>query len=319
MSAEDSIIETEAIDWLIRVNSSDFGDWDALSAWMARSDDHARAFNALAALDHAYAAGQPRDRRNPFHGGGLGHAVMATKSGWWQVARGRAAAAAVMALVALVSIFTLFPRTSVIETRPGEMREVVIAQGVRVHLNGDTRIEYSGQNPDKVDLVRGEALFDVTNGATRPFEVTAGEIVMRDLGTTFNVIHSPSVTELAVSSGRVMFDSKGLAIVLAKGEAARVAGPRSPAERFGMPADSIAGWRSGRLVYRNASLAQIAEDLARRSGARISVTQQAAERRFTGTIGLGQNADDTLNKVAPLLGVEAHRDEAGWILDAAAR
>jgi transmembrane sensor len=314
MNAEESIIEAEAIDWLIRVNSPDFADWDGLAAWMARSAEHAGAFNALARLDHAFAETRPKAARNPLHGVGAREPVTA----WRRLLGTRAAAAAVMALVAFVSPFSFYPRNQVIVTRPGETREVVLAQGVRAWLNGDTRIEYSGDNPQRVELVRGEALFDVANGATRPFEVVAGKIVMRDLGTTFNVIHSTSVTELAVSSGRVVFDSTGQAITLGQGQAARVNGPGLKAERFAIPAEAIAGWRSGRLVYRNAAMTQVAEDIARKTGARIAVAQNAANLRFTGTIGLDNDLDQTLERAGPILGVEPRQQGSGWILDAVA-
>jgi transmembrane sensor len=317
MNAGESIIETEAIDWLIRVNSPDFGDWDGLAAWMARSADHARAFNQLAALDDAFAAAEPKRQRNPLHATGDRDATVAAAP-WRGLVGTRAFAAAVMTLVAFGSLFVFFPRTQVIETRPGEMREVILAEGVRAWLNGDTRIEYAGKDPKEVELVRGEALFDVTNGSARPFEVTAGRIVMRDLGTTFNVIHGSSVTELAVSSGRVIFDSKGAAITLGKGQAARVSGPGLGADRFTIPAEAIAGWRSGRLVYRNAALIQIAEDISRRTGVRIAVAPDAASLRFTGTIGLDKDLGDTLGRAGPILGVEAHQQGSGWVLDAVA-
>lgn len=313
MNARASDIETEAIAWLVRVNSPQFEDWDKLTAWMALSGDHARIFNELAALDHVYAAAShaSAEQRDAL----VQPAAPMARRRWPQSSP--VARIAALAAVLLLAIFAFYPRTTAVQTRPGEMREVQLAGGVRVFLNGDTRIEYRGEAPRRVTLVRGEALFDVTHDGSSPFEVAAGKIVMRDLGTTFNVIRSASVTELAVAQGRVVFDSEGRALTLSQGEAARLTAQAGAAERFAVPADAVAGWRSGRLVYRNAALSQIAEDLSRRSGVPVVAGPDTAALRFTGTIAVGADLDATLVRIAPLLGVTARHGPSGWVLDAA--
>jgi transmembrane sensor len=205
----------------------------------------------------------------------------------------------------------------VVETAPGTTQQIAIGRGVTAYLNGSTRIEYSGKDGREIALIQGEALFDVEHGTGRPLEVTAGDLVMRDLGTTFNVVHSPTVTQLSVSQGKVIFDSKGVAIPVVKGQAVRKEAGQAVPQRFDIPSDSVAGWKSGRLVYRNASINQIAEDFSRRLGQPITVAQSAVGKRYTGTLTVGSKAESAIGDLQVMIGVSARRSKAGWILDAA--
>lgn len=55
----------------------------------------------------------------------------------------------------------------------------------------------------RVNLLRGEARFDVQKDAARPFVVRAGELDVRAVGTSFNVRLSARTVEVVVTSGQV--------------------------------------------------------------------------------------------------------------------
>lgn len=303
--------EIEAADWVIRSRAAAFDAWAELTDWMEAQPANAEAFNrlmlrdaAIADLLHERAERQgllaANDDDRPQHRRRMGYAALG-------------AMAAALALAVFV-----WPRgPMIIETGPGELREVTLADGVTASLNGDTRLEYDRGDPRAVRLVRGEALFDVRHGTGKPMEVTAGSLVMRDLGTTFDVIHSPTQTSLAVAQGTVLFDARGAALPVLRGEgAARIKGS-AQVVRFALPDAAVAGWRTGRLVYRDAGAVQIAEDLSRRLGVPVAVAQRAQELRFTGTISTGADAGQAVARAAALIGAQAVKTQAGWRLDAA--
>jgi transmembrane sensor len=54
-----------------------------------------------------------------------------------------------------------------------------------------------------VELVKGEALFEVRPDPRRPFTVTAGDASIRDVGTRFNVYRGADNTTVSVLEGEV--------------------------------------------------------------------------------------------------------------------
>ncbi|QHL90470.1 hypothetical protein GVO57_06010 [Sphingomonas changnyeongensis] len=79
---------------------------------------------------------------------------------------------------------------------------MTLADGSRVDLNGGTRIALDRGNPRFARLERGEALFTIVHDEARPFEVHAGDAVLRDLGTVFDVVREPDRLRVAVAEGR---------------------------------------------------------------------------------------------------------------------
>lgn len=305
--------ELEAVDWVIRSNSVDFAAWAELADWMAVAPSNAEAFNRLALLD-SEAAQHLRSRQVQPLLAAANDDARAAGTGWPRL-RGWTALGGIAA--ALMVAVLLWPRGPVvIETGPGELREVAIADGVTASLNGSTRIEYSRDDPRALRLVRGEALFDVRHGSGKPLEVTAGTLVMRDLGTTFDVVLSPTQTQLAVSQGKVLFDARGASLPVEQGQGVRVVAGKQGPVRFALPGEAVAAWRGGRLVYRDAGIVQIAEDLSRRFGAPVTAAPSVQSLRFTGAIGAGGSADETIRKAGIMLGANPVKTASGWRLDA---
>jgi transmembrane sensor len=74
------------------------------------------------------------------------------------------------------------------QTQLGEQLTVRLGEGSRVTLNTDSKIAVRLQADRRiVDLLQGEALFEVAHDATRPFDVHVGKTLLRDLGTRFDV------------------------------------------------------------------------------------------------------------------------------------
>ena len=109
----------------------------------------------------------------------------------------RALAAAVL-VVLIVGALYFYRSDPGIETRLGEQRSVTLDDGTRIALNTATRIHVQyDKSLRRVQLDRGEALFEVARNPEWPFVVSAGgrDVVAR--GTSFLVrreAHSVAVT-----------------------------------------------------------------------------------------------------------------------------
>jgi len=89
-------------------------------------------------------------------------------------------------------------------TGVGEQRVVRLDDGTRLSLNSGThvRITYS-DSERRVELVRGEAFFEVAHNAARPFIVTAGSQQVIATGTTFVVRYEAARTAVTLLEGSV--------------------------------------------------------------------------------------------------------------------
>jgi transmembrane sensor len=77
---------------------------------------------------------------------------------------------------------------------------------------------------------------------------------------------------------------------------------------------AVASWRQGRLVYTNASIADISQDIGRSLGVTLTAVPGAQAMRFTGTIRLDRDPARFFAQAAPLMGLTAVRQGDGWLL-----
>ena len=92
----------------------------------------------------------------------------------------------------------------------GERRSITLADGSTVDLNARSklRIEFS-KNERRVELLEGQALFQVAKDHSRPFIVASGEATVRAVGTQFDVYRKAGGTTVTVLEGRVAVYSTG--------------------------------------------------------------------------------------------------------------
>jgi len=97
-------------------------------------------------------------------------------------------------------------------TAVGEQLRVELPDGSKVLLNTNTHllVRYS-DGRRRIELHKGEALFDVAHNPGRPFEVYAGKGLVRAIGTAFSVYLRPSDVEVVVTEGVVEIDSQATA------------------------------------------------------------------------------------------------------------
>jgi transmembrane sensor len=95
--------------------------------------------------------------------------------------------------------------TGSFSTARGEHRCWRFPEESEVCLNTSSAVRFSfSRNARKIEVLAGEALFTVNSGDKRPFEVLSGDLVIRDVSTSFDVYRRTSNSTLVtVISGRV--------------------------------------------------------------------------------------------------------------------
>lgn len=191
---------------------------------------------------------------------------------------------------------TAAPLRAHLASAVGAIDSMTLADGTRILLGPGSRIDLDagfGTANRSLSLI-GDARFDVHHNSARPFTVRTSSATFRDVGTVF-AVHSDSSegSRVVVSEGAVSVSGLGGAgpVILRKGDRATVAASGSMSvERSSMAAEDTA-WAAGRLVFRDATVAQVAADVSRWYGLSLHVDSSLASRRITATFDRNAGAD----------------------------
>ena len=275
-------LRSEAIDWLMRIQASprDAALRAALEGWLAESDSRCDAYRSvekvwrltgeLPAAIPQVASTVPtrmsRMRRNA--------AISMTAL---------AACAALYFLPVLQLRFAADHMTDI-----GELRELKLDDGSVVNLNAASAIALRHADARReIELLTGQAFFQVAPAHNRPFVVIAGDVTVIVTGTAFDVRTSYDSVSVAVQSGTVdVARAGGAATRLTSGERLTIARSGAVAKSTVAP-DDVAAWRERRLVVDGATLGEVVEELDRHHPGAIVLSDRAlAARRVTGIFDL---------------------------------
>jgi transmembrane sensor len=180
----------------------------------------------------------------------------------------------------------------------GQTKFVVLPDGSRVVLHGDTRIEYDRDFNNKTREVSlaGEAYFDVvhlnTAGRTPvPFVIRTGKIRTTVLGTAFSIKSLPSESEVVVTvtRGKVRVDDGGKhTSLLTANQQMTYNTHTTVADEKVVKSQELTAWVQADMVFQEMPFGELAEMLAKRYGVKISFQNPQLQNclitgRFSGT------------------------------------
>lgn len=292
----DDELFAQASAWHFRLQAEDVSEQERrdFATWLAQGDAQLRAWDEaqglLAALKPA-ACSMPRTTSK-------------RRRAWpW------AAAAAVLLTLGLVWQTPWPDRLRADHyTGVGETRVIQLADGSRIQLNTDAAlsIDLSG-NERQVRLLRGEAWFEVSHDAARPFVVEGGQARVRVLGTRFSVSRRDASTRVYLAEGRVEAEAQGGAkVVLAPGEVVDAAQGRLSAVQAFDPAVAFA-WRQRQLVFRQQPLGEVVAELNRYWPGHVLITDGALERKTVSGVFEIDKPEAVLRALHLTLGLDVQR------------
>ncbi len=208
-------------------------------------------------------------------------------------------------------------------TQIGETRAVLLPDGSEVVLNTNTRLEHSFTGSERtLRLLSGEAIFDVTHDADRPFVVYASDGVIRAVGTRFAVRLRAENVMVAVEEGKVAVHTrvgKSLAnrwpgkrhrqsLLVSQGEAADLGRNQGQFKSQLSKRDLIErlSWADGQLVFYDEELGAVIEQVARYTTVQIQLDSETlGHHRITGVLPIG-DVSTMLEGIEAALGIKAH-------------
>ncbi|MEJ2408792.1 MAG: FecR domain-containing protein [Novosphingobium sp.] len=286
------MIDEIASQWAAAIDRGIAPDEQArLDAWLAEDRRHQGALlRARAAMDLLDCCRAPAQSSSDEMDDGYGKRDRATRGRTMSFARRRMLALGgtgiAAALVGALS-FTLWPRTTTLDTETGEIRRVPLADGSLAVINSgsELRVSFTERRRD-VQLRKGQAWFQVAKMPDRPFTVSAGPVSVQAVGTAFSVRRRNGATEVVVTEGTVKVwsvDAPGSTYVTAGHSALVRSGGVEVAPLDGDAADRQLAWRYGRIVFEGVPLSQAAAEFNGYHAEQIAVDPSFADKRVIGS------------------------------------
>ncbi len=312
------VLREQALAWLRRLTGGEATSADlvALNRWREVSPDHRRAFAEAALLwetlgDAAVAAlacnpavdfsdrpAFPGRRAFIFGGGAL--------------------SASLAGLAAVRPPLGLWPSLSEwkadYRTRRGERRKVVLAAAAQVELNTQTSIGLHPATAEgaSMELIAGEAVVAVAASAS-DVVVLAGSGRTGARQGTFNIRKEGDAVCVTCLDGEVEVRTRHASVSLQGGQQVSygTAGLDGPVST---DPEVVAAWRQGLLVFREASLDRLVDEVNRyRPGKIVLLDPHLAQRRVVATFRLDR-IDDAITFVQQVMNVPARFLPGGIVL-----
>ncbi len=210
---------------------------------------------------------------------------------WYRVATSLAG----VVIIAIVCWYAYanFSRDIAITTAYGELKTVVLPDQSVVNLNANSQIIYKRfwNSPNREVWLKGEAFFSVTHQQHHtPFVVHTGHLNVEVLGTEFNVDERADKTQVILSSGKVKIDFQNAHVAeqiveMEPGELLAYTHRDNKVSKEKTNTEKETAWRNNQLIYEEASIADVIQDVERQFGFEITVEQDSIlQQRFTGVI-----------------------------------
>lgn len=297
-------IYEEASEWLIefRTHSADALSRERLDAWLRKSPEHVRAYLELSAIWEDTALHDPqrsvsaeahiararagdnvvalisrslepseapsRHQQSSMAPGPAGSdgptlPPRETRFTW------RLVAAAASLILGSIGVWrSLQPDTYA--TAVGEQHSIALPDGSVVQLDASSRIRVRLSKSERdVDLLEGQALFQVAHDAGRPFIVRSGTALVRAVGTQFDVYRKKRGTIITVIEGQVAVAppepgtiKAHSMILLSAGEQVTVL-PESVSQPTRANMTATQAWMQRRLVFDSTPLSEVVDEFNR--------------------------------------------------------
>ena len=330
MNRSDTII-SEAASWIAQIDGQRMNNADriALREWANRSPRHLMELKRLGEMWCDIDALLEEDVQKSSPKASVGQVMAAgfrVRPGLYY------AASCVFALVLATPVMLgLLPTQtqSVIEapvqiayeTMQGESKKVELEDGSIVHLNTGTYLEVDYTDTARnVDLLRGEALFEVAKDASRPFTVYADGVTAKAVGTSFAVRLQDEGAKVMVAEGLVEVKAPAPAevkealiseaMLLQSGQIAdlTVEKGRPSLVVTALAEDKMSNklaWRDGLVIFEGDPLSFAVEEISRYTPSKVVISDPALRTLPIGGVFPAGEIDSFIGALRTSFGVKA--------------
>ena len=269
-----------ALGWIARFRSGSASDEDraAFALWLAQDKNHKQAMDSmldmwqdLASVQQMYSdapEGTPRKAAN--------------QSRHWLRASVATAACIALALFIWPQNTPDTSQPTYYQTALGEQLRIELDDGSTATLNTSSRLSVSFDKEQRhIDLLRGEAFFEVAKDPSRPFNVDAGSARVTAIGTAFNIYRGKQASSITVAEGVVRVTELGKTGGRAPATETLHANQQLKATEQGLQTATATdvsqhtAWQRGELIASEMTLFEFARQIERYHDTRILISDSS--------------------------------------------
>lgn len=310
-------VREQAAAWFARVQDAprDAGLQAQLQAWLEADRQHRDEYEQLARLWQA-ADFIPRQRLE----------ALARPAPVPQLPRRRLVRMALAATLGAVAVglgwggwqYQQLNHQGSLQTAFNERRQVELPDGSYLELNGSSHVQVAFSAGQRhVRLMAGEVMFTVAHDSGRPFVVDTAQGRVTVTGTRFDVRQDSASTRVAVEQGSVRVQGKGASLAqLTAGQGSHIDAQGQVAAPYAVNAAALTAWRQGKLVFDNATLAEVVAEVSRYRSQPLRVAPgKVAQLRLSSTFRT-DDIDALLRALPSILpvAIKAHADGSSEII-----
>ncbi|WP_200976005.1 FecR family protein [Echinicola sp. 20G] len=183
-------------------------------------------------------------------------------------------------------------------SKPGTKMSFHLPDGSLVKLNANSTIEFPEHFSDSIREVRlvGQAFFDVEHDEAVPFIVSAGELKVKVLGTSFDVSSHPDREDqkVALVNGKVeVYTLEGIRERLSPMEMITYSKEKKEMIKGNFDLEAITGWKDGIIKFENMGFKDVFDVLEEWYDVEITVSESV---KFKGGLN-GRYENEMLDNV----------------------
>lgn len=181
-----------------------------------------------------------------------------------------------------------------------------LPDGSAVTLNKQSRIAYSFDKKQKAHRVKlkGEAYFKIEHKADKDFVVEAEEVLIKDIGTSFNVKAYPETNsiEVVVEEGEVHFYTETNTGIFVRAGGKGVYNKSTKTFTLEQPDPNVASYKTKHFVFSDTDLSTMVSALNKVYDRQIKFAPHLANCRLTVTF-TDESPEEIANVIAETMGL----------------
>lgn len=322
-------IAEQAAEWYQEYHSSDRFDMKAFTEWLERDPRHRSAYEEIVDQNNLIAAMRDSPGLSTLRSEALAYADKRRdrRAREFRVSR-RGLIAASVGLVGVVGAgYYVRGNRHVVQTGLGEQRLVTLPDSSKMYVDANSEMEFAFSRKLRgIKLLSGRAHFEVAKDPSRPFTVTALDKSVAALGTAFTVEARNQKIYVTLEEGKIAVAQNqataqstlisdqvqpGQQMVLAYGDA-------QPRRLSAVDLALATGWREGKIVFDDETLADAASRMNDYSTSKIVIEGEALQnQRVTGLFVAGRS-ETFVNAVEKYYRVHVSHSNGRYVIRSAA-
>ncbi len=187
-----------------------------------------------------------------------------------------------------------------LSTAKGQTYPLLLSDGSRITLNSESSIRFPVSFTGNVREVEvtGEVFFEVAHDADKPFIVTAGDMHLQVLGTTFNVnaYTDEAAIKATLVEGSIQVNKGIQKKIIRPGQQAQVLPNDIKVSEVNI--DKITAWKQGFFRFKEDKLSEAMKNIARWYNVEVVFEGNAADVDVSGDIPRTANISELIRLLA---------------------